>query len=222
MYQRRTSRVVRYATFVLEPEAGFHPANTLLASEPSITRVAIYHIHRLPDGTLVLLYELHGDLDRACDVLSGHSDVISCEITGEEEGLAYLQGRPTPSVVSLFEFVDRSRLVLEMPLRHVEGGVQFTFVGDEQAVGTAVDAIPDDYSATIVGTGDYEPTQSSLFAKLTRRQRAVLSVASEQGYYDIPRETTQEQIAQELEVTPETVNEHLRKIESKILPRIIR
>jgi predicted DNA binding protein len=40
------------------------------------------------------------------------------------------------------------------------------------------------------------------------------------GYYDRPRETTQEAVAEVLGITPETVNDHLRAVESRVFRRL--
>ncbi len=193
------------------------PASNLLANEPSITRVAINHVHPLSDDTLVLLYELHGDLDRARELLGTHPDVLTCEITGEDEGVAYLHGKPTSEVAAIFEAITRSPLILETPLRHVNDGIQFTFVGGKQAIKTVNSAIPDNYDVTLERAGEYNPSHEYLAALLTQRQRKVLETAVKDGYYNLPRKTTQESIANEIGVTPETINEHLRKIESTVL-----
>lgn len=41
------------------------------------------------------------------------------------------------------------------------------------------------------------------------------------GYYEVPRRTTYEEIAEEVELSQSTVGDHLQKIEAEILPRIV-
>ncbi|MDG5820990.1 helix-turn-helix domain-containing protein [Natronococcus sp. A-GB7] len=53
--------------------------------------------------------------------------------------------------------------------------------------------------------------------ELTARQREVLSLAVEAGYYEIPRETTSEQLAAELGISRRAVDDHLRRVERKVL-----
>lgn len=52
---------------------------------------------------------------------------------------------------------------------------------------------------------------------LTPRQHEVLLHAYTNGFYEWPRETTGEELAGELDVTPATFHEHLRSAEQKLL-----
>lgn len=56
--------------------------------------------------------------------------------------------------------------------------------------------------------------------ELTTRQREVLSLAVEGGYYEIPRETTSEALAAELGISRRAVDDHLRRVERKVLPAL--
>ncbi|MFC7194158.1 helix-turn-helix domain-containing protein [Halosimplex aquaticum] len=71
-------------------------------------------------------------------------------------------------------------------------------------------------SAEVVETGEYDPGVRQLFDRLTARQREVLETAVRAGYYDDPRRATHADLAAELDVSPATVGEHLRKIESRV------
>lgn len=53
--------------------------------------------------------------------------------------------------------------------------------------------------------------------RLTDRQREVLEFAFEEGYYDWPRESTGEELAAELDISPPTLSKHLYVAERKVL-----
>jgi predicted DNA binding protein len=53
--------------------------------------------------------------------------------------------------------------------------------------------------------------------QLSSRQREVFRLAQTSGYYDHPRRTTVDELADELGVSSSTVHEHLRKAEAKLL-----
>ena len=53
--------------------------------------------------------------------------------------------------------------------------------------------------------------------ELTDRQREVIRTAYESGYYEVPRETTTEAVAAELDIDPSTVAEHLQRAERNLL-----
>lgn len=52
---------------------------------------------------------------------------------------------------------------------------------------------------------------------LTDRQREILAAAHEAGYYSWPRETTGEDLAESLGISPSTLHQHLRVAESKLI-----
>lgn len=56
---------------------------------------------------------------------------------------------------------------------------------------------------------------------LTDRQREVLLVAHERGYYRIPRETTTAEVAEVVGVDRRTAEEHLRRAEQKLMDGLV-
>lgn len=54
-------------------------------------------------------------------------------------------------------------------------------------------------------------------AMLTAHQREAVEAALALGYYDIPRESSQEDIAAAIDCAPSTAAEHLRKAEGKLV-----
>ncbi|MFB9806579.1 helix-turn-helix domain-containing protein [Haladaptatus pallidirubidus] len=58
-------------------------------------------------------------------------------------------------------------------------------------------------------------------ALLTDRQREVMDVALDLGYYDVPRQATHRDIADRMGLSVGTVGEHLQKIESRVFKGIV-
>lgn len=56
---------------------------------------------------------------------------------------------------------------------------------------------------------------------LSPRQREVFTMAHERGYYEIPRETTTEELAAALGVERRTAEEHLRRAENKLADALV-
>lgn len=73
---------------------------------------------------------------------------------------------------------------------------------------------------TIRDRGIESRDESELTAELTSRQRAVLKTAYFGGYFEWPRESNGEEIAESLDISPPTFQEHLRTGERKILREI--
>lgn len=70
------------------------------------------------------------------------------------------------------------------------------------------------HDAPMLTLGDTLPTFSA-------RQREVLLLAYEQGYYEIPRSTTTTKIANEMGIERRTAEQHLRRAENKLVESIV-
>jgi len=58
---------------------------------------------------------------------------------------------------------------------------------------------------------------NELFDAVTPRRRRILNKALEDGYFDIPRGTTFQEIADDLDIAKTTASQHLRKAEKSIM-----
>jgi predicted DNA binding protein len=68
-----------------------------------------------------------------------------------------------------------------------------------------------------VTLGRLEEFRANSDSLLTTRQHEVASEALARGYYDWPRKITNEELAEELEISRATLHEHLRKAEQALL-----
>lgn len=68
-----------------------------------------------------------------------------------------------------------------------------------------------------VTLGKLEEFRATADSSLTERQREVITEALSRGYYDWPREITNEKLAEELKISRATLHEHLRKAERTLL-----
>ena len=78
------------------------------------------------------------------------------------------------------------------------------------------------YDIEVLETGEHHPELGDLFLSLTERQREVLETATDLGYYDNPRQATHDDIAADVDASPSTVGEHLRKIEARVFGHLVR
>lgn len=63
--------------------------------------------------------------------------------------------------------------------------------------------------------------QGSSLARLTDRQREAVTLAYERGYFDTPRRTTLSDLADELDVTSQTLSRHVRVGIEKIVEEVL-
>jgi predicted DNA binding protein len=61
-----------------------------------------------------------------------------------------------------------------------------------------------------------------LLSSIPPRQRELLKLGLERGYFEIPREVTLEELADEMGITKTTASNHLRKAERKLMTFLVR
>lgn len=219
--------LMRYFDLVLTSEHhGIHPVDAELAALPGVERDALLHIDAFGDGTGVLLYRLEGDRDSVVETVSEHDDVISYDILDVEAENAYhlyLHVHPGEPAGTLMALCYEYALIIDTPIEFTDrGGVLVTIVGTHDMLREALKAVPDSINISIQQVGQYSPGTRDMLSMLTERQREVFETAVEMGYYDIPRQVNQSDLADKLSCAPSTVDEHLRKAESKMLSALLR
>jgi predicted DNA binding protein len=214
---------MRYATVVITPQDdGLNPADAVLVALSSVERDVVHQVNLLNDGTIVMLYALRGDIKQAVEALRNCESVIAVDGSGDGEGLIYLHIEPDEISMQLMQIIQDNEVVLQTPMECTrDGGLRVTIVGDDATIQRAVNDVPEGVSVSLEGIGDYHPEADKLYGTLTDRQREVLETAVEEGYYEVPRRATHEDIAEEVGLSAGTVGEHLRKVEGRVLSSLV-
>jgi predicted DNA binding protein len=199
---------------------GFQP-DSPLSTETRVSRECIYHYNHLNDGTIVMLSQLRGDLERARTIFEREENVLEYDIPEEGDGVAYIRCIVTDPVKSILSVLDESKVVVDMPLVCMDDGtIRVSLIGDQETLRRVLEAVSDFVEINIERTGEYRSESHRLSSLLTDRQREILALATELGYYNVPRQATYEDIAEETGLSLATVGEHLQKIEAMILSQI--
>lgn len=116
------------------------------------------------------------------------------------------------------------------PLTYSDGALfaRILALTEEQLTGAYHD-IRRDHAVTVEAKREISAVSSDVpilmldtaLPTLSDGQRRALSLAVEAGYYEIPRETTTEEIATEMGVSRRTFEEHLRRAENKIVKDLL-
>jgi len=64
-------------------------------------------------------------------------------------------------------------------------------------------------------------TDTTVLSHLTDRQKEIIIAAQKNGYYNIPREITMDELARKLGISKATTTEHLQKAENLIISHLI-
>lgn len=92
-----------------------------------------------------------------------------------------------------------------------------SLVGPQDAIaGTIEEYESDGVTPGLRKLGGYDGPARPL-DRLTDRQREVIQTAYDMGYYEVPRTTTTEAVADELDLDDSTVAEHLQRAERNLL-----
>lgn len=216
---------MRYVETEVRPKRGwFHPVDQLVEEDPKVERTRIHQINLLEDETVVMLYELSGDRDHIERIVANNFQALA-HSTSEVGGntLVWAHVQPSDLVERLLRIPQEYNVVLETPLEFTDGGgVLCMFIGNREALDRATEALPDEVYLDIRRLGDYNPELGRFSDELTDRQCEILDTAIELGYYDRSRNVTYDDIGDELGCSGTTVGEHLRKIESSVIPEIRR
>lgn len=211
-------RFMRSLTVVCMPSDG-HPAEELV-TESNLTREQLYHTTVMADGTMILLGRLRGDLNQARRVFEAEDDVLGYNISGgaEGSGLAYVHARPPPGIREFLTLQREHEVFFDFPIDSTSrGGMRVDMIGESNEVlQEALADIPDEMEVTIERIGRYPESTVGAAVRLTDRQREILNVALDLGYYEVPRRATHEDIAEQMKLTVGTVSEHLQKIEARV------
>lgn len=203
-------------------EFELHPLDEAFRNAEETDIEVTYYINPVGNGDCVELCEFGGDLNHARTVLEETNAVHDFELS--DTGVAYVHYRANNALRGLVAMPQEHEIVLQWPIefvRHEDRGIEVTIIGTEEAIGAAFMEIPARIDVSLIRTGEYENDSTRTWSMLTDRQREVLEVALERGYYRVPRETTHQDIADEIDLAPATVSEHLQRIESNVMSSLI-
>jgi DNA-binding CsgD family transcriptional regulator len=98
-----------------------------------------------------------------------------------------------------------------------ERGASMSLVGSQDTIrGVINEYMSSGVSPELRKLGEYDGPDRPM-EQLTDRQRHVLQVAYEEGYYEVPRSASTEDVAAEVGIDPSTVAEHLQRAERNLL-----
>lgn len=157
------------------------------------------------------LAERHGSVD--AELLVGRENGGVFEFVVSENCPAVFLGEQG-ALPRHIESVDgEGRIVVEIP--------------EETDASAVIDRFLDTYPDAELARKRQQPFTTPVFShrefcgqfeeSLTERQREVLTTAHEAGYYEWPRETTGEELAERLDISTPTLHEHLRTAEQKLV-----
>ncbi|MFB6082914.1 MAG: helix-turn-helix domain-containing protein [Halorientalis sp.] len=215
---------MREFNIVLRAEGGtYNPLDEAIVEHPELSREAALHFDLMSDGTSVLLYHITGDADELERLLAEEESALSYDVFDvEDDGVrAHVRFASNTVLSAMIQLMDEYDLIVDPPVDiDDEGGLHMSVAGEFGKIREAARMRPGDIEIELQEDDSGPVDRVDVTALLTERQLEVLEVALEKGYYEIPRQATNEDIAAELDCSTSTVGEHLRKIESRIISQV--
>jgi len=215
---------MREFNIVLRSEDGaYNPFDEAIIEHPALARKGVTHFDLMPDGTTVLLYDIAGDADAVRGLLDETPGALSYDVftVGDGHVRAHVHFEEETLVTALINLQNEHDLITNPPLEiDADGGLHMSVAGDPENIREAAMMRPENVDIRLEETEGGDVDMVDVTTLLTDRQQEVLELALEKGYYEIPRQATNEDIAAELDCSTSTVGEHLRKIESRIISEV--
>jgi len=161
------------------------------------------------------LFSMEGSPDAVRAALEDESGVRSVDVLSTAGVETYVHVREAGDERAIADAFTAGTLVVTLPIRfRADGGVDLTVLGAGPDLREALSVVREvaDVTVLVVREG-----WSGSADSLTDRQREVLAAAYDAGYYDYPRQATQDEVASRLGVSGSTVAEHLRHAEAALV-----
>lgn len=168
--------------------------------------------YRLDDAALELGETITESPATLVEAVRDHPSIASYELLESDDRRVLAKYETTDT--ALYDFVETSSLTIEFPVTVRNGWYEFDLTGTREELDElqgALDRAPRPYELrSLVRTTESE-------GLLTGRQREVLETAVRNGYFEVPRECTLADVADDLGVDKSTASTVLRRGESQIL-----
>lgn len=197
----------------------------VLADSSYVTEARLTDLNVSPGGKPTGLFEVDGDEDRVRTALNGSNGVRTVQTEPVTDATFNLLVTLDPSTVPLlrdaFGAITQEGMVVAKPVVYRDGRVRSRIVGSSAALQAAIGEFPSDIELEIDTIGEYDRRRDAPLSMLSDRQREAVVTAFTHGYYDHPRETTHEELADRMGCAPNTVSDHLQKAERKIVSALL-
>lgn len=216
---------MRYLQLEIRFPAGTrHPMHQFLVEQESIRRAYLRHWNFSNPEYVTSLFHIVGDIEEGRDeylaALESVSTIEEYETTPVDERSFYVYVREAADEHArrFRELLVDTDLLVVPPIEYGnDGEMVFEVAGESEELQSIVTGLPEQLSISVNRLGEYDAYRESQVTALTDRQKEVLKVARELGYYEVPRQTSVREIADELDCSKSTAANHLRKVEARLV-----
>ena len=206
-------------------ERSLHPLVPVLTRAPFVDAAWMIDWAEPAAENSIVLLRVVGDQKSFERVLAAEPVVLDYEITAVDESsfYAYVESVTTDIERDVWRAFTQDRSLLVPPLKYNDDGtITCRIVGSADELGAALADVPDGIEATVERVGAVQGLPGDVPATLTDRQLAAVRAARDVGYYEVPRQATAADVADDLNCSPSTASEHLRKAEARLVEAFLK
>jgi predicted DNA binding protein len=205
---------------------GIHPMHAFISDDDRYGPTRLLQWNPTAHGTNLMVFRVAGPKNPYTDALENSSSIRYYETTAVSSagsGFSVLvEDEITDIARQIVEtYADERVIVIPPVVFHPNRSADLQFVGENPSLQRLLDRLPDTIDAEVRRLTTAGPSMVPFVDRLTDRQRRVMTVALERGYYDEPRTATLEDVAAELGLAAGTVAEHVRKAESRLVKHVL-
>ncbi|WP_363465129.1 helix-turn-helix domain-containing protein [Halogeometricum borinquense] len=201
-----------------------HPMHQFLSEQELIRRAYLRHWNFSDPSAVTTLFHVVGDVaegsDEYIDALDAVDTIVEYDITPVDDRSFYVYVTEATNGIAreLRTLLTDTDLLVVPPIVYgPDGEMQLEIAGHDSELQALVAGLPSHVSVSVDRLGEYDAHRESSVAALTERQREVVSVAREIGYYDVPRNAGVRDVADRLDCSKSTAANHLRKAEARLV-----
>ncbi len=168
----------------------------------------------------VVRFKLTPGADFKDVVATGFIEVLEMIEEKGNEVLCLIKANAVPGFEDLKEKADLD-LKMVPPMRLSKEKVTYSFVGEDDQIAKMIALAKDIGGSIKVSVHQASFENSDLLSVLTEKQRSLMLLAKDMGYYEYPRRTRTEDLAKAAGISASTVIEHLRKSEVRLMMEIM-
>jgi DNA-binding CsgD family transcriptional regulator len=195
-----------------------------LVEQDSIRRAHLRHWNFSNPEYVVILFYVVGTTRKGREeyvtALDSVETIQKYDVTPVDDRSFYVYIRETAQGFAsrLRALLTDTELLVIPPIEYgTNGEMLFEVAGEQDALQGLVTELPDHLPVSVDRLGEYDAYRESRAKALTDRQREVLDVARERGYYEVPRRASVREIAAEVGCSKSTAANHLRKAEARLV-----
>ena len=207
-------------------EDGIHPMHAFISDDDRYGPTRLLQWNPTAHGTYLMVFRVAGPKNPYIEALE-HSPSIryyeTTAVSSTGSGFSVLvEDEITDIARQIVEtYADERVIVIPPVVFYPNRSADLQFVGENPSLQRLLDRLPDAIDTEVRRLTTAGPSMAPFVDRLTDRQRRVVAVALEQGYYDEPRTATLEDVAAELDLAAGTVAEHVRKAESQLVKHVL-